>query len=109
MLQHMAGRVYDDVSTKEIIKKVYDEHDYLLCPHSAIGYEGLNDYLGKESSDQIGIFISTASPAKFGDIVEPIIGKQVDIPERLLKIVEREKNAIAVGNEFEDLKAFLLS
>ncbi len=108
MSGHMIGRVYTDDQTKEIIKEVNKKFDYLLCPHSAIGYKGLDDILEERGLNEKGVFISTASPAKFGDIVEPIIGKKVNIPERLQKIVERKKQAISMGNKPEDLKAYLL-
>ncbi len=108
MSGHMIGRVYNDMETKAIIKEVDEKFDYLLCPHSAIGYEGLADTLEERGMNEKGIFISTASPAKFGDVVEPVIGKKVVIPERLQKIVEREKKAISLGNKPEDLKRFLL-
>lgn len=107
MSRHIAGCVYTDEQTRHIIEEVYRQHDYLLCPHSAIGYAGLRDTLKTMKGNQKGLFLSTASPAKFGDIVEPIIGEKVEIPERLLKIVERKKQVISMGNKPEDLKNFL--
>lgn len=107
MSQHITGAVYTDEQTTQIIREVYEKYGYLLCPHSAIGYAGLRDTLKSIKGNPVGVFLATASPAKFGDIVEPVIGTTVDIPERLLKIVEREKKAISIGNQPKDLKDFL--
>ena len=99
------GISYDDTQTREIIQKVFKNHGYLMCPHTAIGYGGLTHYL---ASDQCGVFLSTAHPSKFTDIVEPLIGQHVPMPERLKKIIEKEKQAIPMNSDFESLKSYLL-
>ncbi len=109
MSGHMIGKVYGDKQTKEIIKSVYKKYDYVLCPHSAIGYQGLFDTLEERGMNEKGVFISTASPAKFGDIVEPVIKEKVEVPERLQKIVKRKKQAVSMGNQPGDLKSYLLN
>ena len=56
----------------------------------------------------MGIGLSTAHPAKFIDIVEPIIGEKVEIPDRLQKIIKKEKQAIPVTTNFDQLKSYLI-
>ncbi len=101
------GISFNDEETKEIIKEVFEKYQYLMCPHTAIGYGGLRSLMpaGKKSK---GIFLSTAHPAKFKDIVESLISKEIELPERLRKIVEKKKNAVSISNDYEDLKSFLL-
>lgn len=108
MSKHMTGSVYTDAQTLDIIGEVYKSHEYLLCPHSAIGYAGLRDYMKDEHKSVKGVFIATASPAKFGDVVEPVTGEKIEIPERLLKIIERKKEVVEMGSKPEELKKFLL-
>jgi len=107
MKGHIEGRVYDDEATKKVIKEVFQKHDYLLCPHSAIGYAGLTSVL-KKNPGKKGVFIATASPAKFKDIVEPVIGTEIEMPERLRQIIDRRKQAVPMSNSYDALRQFLL-
>jgi len=98
------GISFDDDETRVLISEVYEKHGYLMCPHTAIGYGGLKYNIGKEDT---GIFISTAHPCKFIDIVEPLISDTIEIPTRLQKIVNRKKYANSMKNSFADFKSFL--
>ncbi len=99
------GISFNDEQTKELIKEVYAKYNYLMCPHTAIGYGGLKHLL---NPGDLGIFLSTAHPVKFKDVVEQLISKEVAVPERLQKIIEREKQAITMNKDFENFKSFLL-
>ncbi len=55
-----------------------------------------------------GIFLETAHPAKFKESVEEVIGKPVEIPERLAEFDKREKQSILMGTEYEGFKKYLL-
>ena len=99
------GIGFNDDQTRSLIKEVYKNTDYLMCPHTAIGYGGLTHYL---QNDEIGIFLSTAHPCKFKDIVDELIPDEVEIPLRLKKIIEKKKQAISITREFDDFKSFLL-
>lgn len=107
----MAGEIigvqYTDAETRLIMKEVFDEYNYHLCPHSAIGYAGLKDNL-KDMEADIGICLSTAHPSKFGDIVQPVTGVAPDMPLRLQQIIKREKQSIEIPAEYEYLKTFLM-
>ena len=47
------------------IRRVFEEHGYLLDPHSAIGYMGITNHLAQldGSAERVGIFLATAHPA----------------------------------------------
>ena len=77
-----------------------------MCPHTAIGYGGLKYYLNEGA---VGIFLSTAHPVKFKDIVDPLISEKVKVPLRLEKIINKEKKAISMSNRFEDFKEYLIA
>ena len=67
--KNLSGYSFNDQKTKETIKELYKSKKYLTCPHSAIGYLGLKEYMVND--DKInGIFISTAHSIKFKDVVE---------------------------------------
>ena len=102
------GASYDDRQTRAAIKSVYQSAGYVMCPHTAVAWLGLRDYRETSGMDCSGVFLSTAHPAKFGEVVETQIGKSVEMPERLRNIVGREKRAVSMGKDFEDFKAWLL-
>jgi len=82
----VTGSVHEDIEVKATIKDVFDRTGYLLDPHSAIGYLGI-----KRTK---GIFLATAHPAKFSEIVEPVIGRRIDQPEPLAKAVEKRRQVL---------------
>jgi threonine synthase len=111
MREDIYGVSFGDEETKGIIKKVFDKYGYIMDPHGAVAYLGLLDYIQSSrrgSGEYAGVFLETADPAKFSDIVEPIIGTDVPMPERLSKYVSRKKHSILIKNEFQDLKNFLM-
>jgi len=69
--KNIQGFSADDEQTMEAIADVYARTGYILDPHSAIGYLGLKHFLPE---DRPGIFLSTAHPAKFGEVVKEVTG-----------------------------------
>ena len=101
------GYSYNDSETREAIKDVYNSYNYIMDPHSAIGYLGLKSYLKNPRSDVNGIFLSTAHPIKFKEEVENSIGEQISLPSRLKKIMTKKKNTIEIES-YDQLKDNLL-
>ena len=105
----IVGKSYSDAETKKAMKEVFDLNGYIMCPHTAVAYLGLSEYRKESGSDSTGIFLATAHPAKFIDIVEDVIGKKIEIPEKLQVVLKKEKKSIVMSNNFSDLKQFLLN
>ena len=99
---------FNDNQTREAIKDVYNRSNYLMDPHSAIGYLGIKSYLSNHSNNSSGIFLSTAHPIKFKEQVEKSIGKEIPMPSRLKGIMGKSKSSIEI-NSYNDLKDQLLS
>ena len=70
----VTGFAYDDARVVAEIGRVYREHGYLLDPHGAIGWLAINDMLRDDDDEAVGVFLATAHPAKFREVVEPAIG-----------------------------------
>lgn len=104
IITDIKGISFTDEETKGLITEVYEKYNYLMCPHTAIGYGGIMHYL---KPGDTGIVLSTAHPCKFNDVVEPLISEQIDIPLRLKSIIEKEKQAISMTTKFADFKSFL--
>ena len=103
----MSSYSITDDDTKATIKKLYSENHYLPDPHGAVGYLALQKYLQVYPADS-GFFLETAHPVKFYDIVEPIIGEVVPVPDAVQAIMQKEKKSTLIDAEYEELKSFLL-
>lgn len=101
----ISGATYSDETIRETMRMCYSETSYLLDPHGACGYRALKEGL---RPGEVGVFCETAHPAKFKDTVEPIIGTQVAIPDRLAAFMKGTKQSVPMKKEFADFKAFLL-
>jgi threonine synthase len=102
------GCHYSDDQTSEAMHQVFKRNGYLLDPHGAIGYLGLQDHL-KSNPNTIGVFLGTAHPAKFKDVVDAAIGQPIEIPFQLQVFLKKEKKSKKMKNSFADLKDLLLS
>jgi threonine synthase len=106
MKEGVKGYAYDDKITAETVANVYRQTDYLMDPHGAVGYLGLKEYM-KDHPNSVGVFLETAHPAKFGDVVEPIIKQEVEMPERLAEFARRTKVSTEIDATQEELKKVL--
>jgi threonine synthase len=102
----VAGFRFTDQQTSDIIRKVSDSLDYVLDPHGAIGYLALKEYL-KGSEMITGIFLETAHPGKFKNVVEDALGKSITLPESLMKFMKGEKKSVKLTNSYEDFQDYL--
>ncbi len=98
MRADVVGSRHADSEVRQTIKRVYVERGYVLDPHSAIAYQGLRDYLDATGEDSgrraAGVFLATAHPAKFAEVVEPIIGRRIVTPERLAEALARPRHLL---------------
>jgi threonine synthase len=126
MRRDVSGCRFTDQDVRATIKHVYEKRGYLLDPHSAIAYMGLVGRVGQPGqvgrvgqmgrlgqtrglgeaglgrtdvaadNGRIGIFLATAHPAKFAEIVEPIIGHAVEKPAALAQALARPRHIIRI-------------
>lgn len=98
-----------DEETKLTMKRVYDESGYTLDPHGAVGYLALERYLSAAGDPtQKGIFLETAHPVKFYDVVEPVLNQTIPLPDAVKEIIDLPKKSTVMNVSFEALKDFLL-
>lgn len=97
--QFVTSYSVSDEEIKQTIKKTYAETSYIICPHTACAKKVYEDhYKGKPS-----ILVSTAHPAKFETIVEPLIDKEIPVPASLKKLLELEGDFISVSPNYKDI------
>jgi threonine synthase len=98
-----------DDETRETIARIFKEKNYVLDPHGAVGFLALEKYLNTHP-DKKGFFLETAHPSKFYDVIEPVIRRQVEIPESIKVLLNQKKNTIKVtAGDNDGLKSILLS
>ena len=96
---------YNDEETKEAMKRIYNTDGYIAEPHGAVGYLGLKKEL-ERFPDSIGVFLETAHPIKFLDIVEPVLNVQLAIPTQIESVLNKEKVSTKIKT-YDELKTFL--
>jgi len=89
MRRDVQGSVSSDDETRACIARVHKEFGRLLDPHTAVAWLGMERALAADPS-ATGIVLATAHPAKFAEVVEPVIGEAVAMPERLAACLKRQ-------------------
>jgi threonine synthase len=111
-LDHLRGDVSafsaTDEETRRCIREVYDTTGRILDPHTAVGRLGLARELAERQTPTDAILIATAHPAKFREVVEPVIGAEIELPERLAVHLEKERRVTPIGTVYEELRSVLL-
>jgi threonine synthase len=105
----VVGASFDDATVVAEIRRVFDRHSYLLDPHGAIAWLGLQQELRKAGPDARGVFLATAHPAKFREVVEPAIGETIALPDVLATAVAKPRHSIKLPVSYDALKELLRS
>lgn len=96
---------FSDDATLEAMKSIQKIKGYVAEPHGAVGYLGLKKEL-LIHPEAIGVFLETAHPIKFLDIVEPALNIKLDIPEQIQSVLNKEKVSVKIKT-YEELRHFL--
>ena len=102
----IVGFAYEDSQVIAEIGRVDREHGYLLDPHSAIAWLALKDQLA-DRPDAHGVFLATAHPAKFREVVEPAIGRSIELPRPLADALSRPRRSTSMPADYDALEDFL--
>ena len=116
MRRLILGASVSDDETRAVMAEVFSRYGYFLDPHSAVGWKAADKLTNKITPNCVSgdgafgndrfIIVSTAHPAKFADIVEPITGP-VPVPPSLKKAMEKTVNAKTIPADYNILKECL--
>ncbi len=109
MGSHIKGYAFSDDETKNAMRSVFVNDHYTMDPHGAVAYLGLKKFMAESPLPYSGIFLETAHPAKFKEVVEETLGESVAIPPALEKFLARKKITITLEKDFQATKDFLLN
>lgn len=98
-----------DEETIETIKNIKITKDYILEPHGAVAWFGLEEYLKQNPSNSSCISIETADPAKFPDEINKILGIHMEMTENMKEQANKEEFIQEMPNEYTIFKNRLLS
>ncbi|WP_282122368.1 threonine synthase [Algibacter mikhailovii] len=103
---NLSSYSFTDDETREAMLEIYNNHSYVADPHGAVGYLGCKSYL-QENNNAHTVFLETAHPTKFLDVVEDVIKEEQPLPAQIQEVMGKEKEATSIST-YDDLKHFLL-
>ncbi len=97
----LIGYRCDNAGIRRTIDALYERCGYLSDPHSAVGYAA------SVAVDKPGFYLSTAHPAKFGEVIASVTGRRVQLPERLETLTRREQHFDPLEVDLRALEEFV--
>ena len=103
--QVLSSFAIDDVETRGAVRELYGI-GYLADPHSALAWKALSGNLG---SDETGVFLCTAHPAKFKETIEDVLQTSLQLPDELERVEQKEVLSTVIPADFNVLRDLLLT
>jgi threonine synthase len=98
----------DDIEIRATIRRDSHELEQIWCPHTATAAKVYRRLLARGARGD-WVIVATAHPAKFNDVVEPQIGRAVDVPPSLARLLELPRQEMELEPTLEALRAQLQS
>ena len=103
--KNFISEMLDENETIEMIKKINDEHQTVVDPHTAVGI-GAVKKLGIEKNC---VVLSTAHPCKFPKAIEDAISKTENLPNSLKYVYDRKEKFELLSNDIEKVKKYVMN
>jgi threonine synthase len=97
----------DDEATRQRIRIDFERYGRIWCPHSAVGAEAYARLAPEERARGRWVLVATAHPAKFREIVEPLIGATLAMPQNLAHLFERPSSCTEIDATLDALSSSL--
>jgi threonine synthase len=97
----------DDDSTRSRIRQDLAQYGRVWCPHTAVAAEAFARLSADERARRRWVLVATAHPAKFRESVEPLVGRQLPMPENLERLFERPSKFEEIAATLDELKRAL--
>lgn len=104
-LKSLGHGAVSDEESKAAVREL-DQKGYLSEPHGAIAYRVLRDEL---QDGEYGLFLGTAHPAKFREVVENILGRSIPLPKELAERADMTLLSHTMLDNFAKLRDFLIN
>jgi threonine synthase len=97
-----------DEEIRDRIRSGYRDYGQIWCPHTATAAEAWQRLPPARRHERRWVLVSTAHAAKFREIVEPLIGRAVPVPESLARLFARPTHCVEIDGTLAALRAALL-
>lgn len=104
--ENLSSYSFSDEETRNAMLEIFNRYNYVADPHGAVGYLGSKAFLSKNPKAHC-VFLETAHPTKFLDVVEDVIKKEQSLPDQIQAVMDKEKKATKIST-YQDLKQYLL-
>ena len=102
----VTASVHTDDDVRRALRELDARYGYVADPHTAIAYLGATEVLTRNPGVHAQC-LATAHPAKFGDIVEPIVGRPVPVPAPLADAMRRPRLVEHIAPDLAQLAPLL--
>ncbi|MEO8796234.1 MAG: threonine synthase, partial [Daejeonella sp.] len=101
---------FTDEQTLEAIQDVFQKHNYIVCPHTAIAWIAAKNFQKNNSgTNNTIVCLSTAHPCKFPDVFPEEIRQHIAEPNQVKSLNSENQSKISLKNDFDNFKNYLLS
>jgi threonine synthase len=105
--EELSAYSVDDATIRARIGEDFMHYGREWCPHTATAAEIYARLSAQERREHPWVLVATAHPAKFNEVVEPIIGKAVDIPESLGRLLRMPQHFLDLPPTLQAVAAAL--
>ena len=98
--QNLSARTVTDEEIRETIRAGESVWGEIWDPHTACAVR-----VREQIESERAVLVATAHPAKFPEVVEPLVGREVAVPEPMAELLERPADAEEIGPTLGDLTA----
>jgi threonine synthase len=106
--REFAAQAVEDDAIRATIRSRFERFREVFCPHTATAVHVL-ETLRRDGADGDWAVAATAHPAKFDSVVEPLIGRPVEVPAALAELLARPSSAEPLAADYPALRTRLLS
>ena len=92
--EQVSAESVDDATIRARIKEDFMQYGREWCPHTATAAEVYCRLGAAETHDRPWVLVATAHPAKFNEIVEPLIGKPIEVPPSLAQLLSMPQRCV---------------
>ncbi|OON70873.1 threonine synthase [Hymenobacter sp. CRA2] len=105
----VTGYSYSDDETRAAMQAAFDAHGYVLCPHTAIAWRAWQQWRQAHPHESApGVFLATAHPCKFPEVLAPGVAAQVEVPRQVQMLSHRDQYLVDLSNDYPGFKSWLL-
>ncbi len=97
----------DDGAISARIRADHDRYGLIWCPHTAAAAEAWAQLQPARREGRHWVLVATAHPAKFREIVEPLVGQKVPVPESLERLFRRASQYTEIDATLDSLRAVI--